>query len=381
MSPTPQHSSIDRRAFLTRMAGVGGAALASAYALPAWAESLGDGPLAAAWRDQIGLQLFTVRDRFPTDYAGTLQAVAKMGYKEVQPTMNYGGRTPAEVKAILEQNGLTAPTTHVSPPMGADFERTLADYASMGHKYTTVRISTEGRGPGGGGGQRPAGAPGDGRAPAAAGASAARPAPGVGGAPQAAGAGAPPAGGAAVPGAAGATRPPAPPQTLDGVKRTAEALNEAGRITRKHGLKVIVHNHTVEFAPLADSSQRPYDVFLAETDPSLVAMELDIGWAAVAGVKALDLFRQAPGRFEVWHVKDITGLAALEGKTQQERQRAAQIVPVGQGEVDYKSIFAQAEAAGLKHFYVEQDSAPASGDSLAAAAASFQALAKVLEGR
>ena len=357
MSTTPLHSPIDRRTFLTRLAGVGGAALVGAHALPAWAESLGDGPVAAAWRDQIGLQLYTVRDRFPTDYAGTLQAVAKIGYKQVQPTMSYGGKSSAEVKAILDAAGLTAPTTHVSPPMGPDFERILADYASMGHRYTTVRIDTEGRGRGG---QRPAGAPG---------AVGAQPAPGAAGAP---------APGAAGAGAPRAPRPAPPPQTLDGVKRTADALNQAGRITQKHGLKVIVHNHTIEFAPLADSSQRPYDVFLAETDPSLVAMELDIGWAAVAGVKALDLFRQAPGRFEVWHVKDITGLAALEVKTQAERQRAAQIVPVGQGEVDYKPIFAQAEAAGLKHFYVEQDSAPASGDSLAAAAASFQHLAKVL---
>ena len=369
MSPTPPPSPLDRRAFLTRLAGVGGAALATAYALPAWAESLGDDALAAAWRDQIGLQLFTVRDRFPTDYAGTLQAVAKIGFKEVQPTMSYGGKTPAEVKAILAAAGLTAPTTHVSPPMGADFERTLDDYASIGHRYTTVRVSTEGRGGGGAGGGRPAGGP-PGAAPGGAGGAA-------GGPP--AGAGAPPsAPGAGVAGAPRGQRPPPAPQTLDGVKRTAAALNEAGRITQKHGLKVIVHNHTIEFAPLADSSQRPYDVFLAETDPSLVAMELDIGWAAVAGVKAVDLFRQAPGRFEVWHVKDITGLAALEGKTQAERQRAAQIVPVGQGEIDYKPIFAQAQAAGLKHFYVEQDSAPASGDSLAAAAASESPLAGAL---
>ena len=379
MSPSSLSSSIDRRAFLTRLAGVGGAALASTYAIPAWADSLGDGAMAAAWRDQIGLQLYTVRDRFPTDYAGTLQAVARIGYKQVQPTMNYGGKSPAEVKAILDQNGLTAPTTHVSPPMGPDFERRLDDYASIGHRYTTVRIDTEGRGGGAGAGRAAGAAP-----RAGAGASGATPgagspaAPATG--PAATGSAATGAAttGAAAAGAPRGQRPPAPPQTLDAVKRTADALNQAGRITQKHGLKVIVHNHTVEFAPLADSSQRPYDVLLAETDPSLVAMELDIGWAAVAGVKALDLFRQAPGRFEVWHVKDVTGLAALEGKTQRERQRAAQIVPVGRGEVDYKPIFAQAEAAGLKHFYVEQDSAPASGDSLAAAATSYQALVKVL---
>jgi sugar phosphate isomerase/epimerase len=142
-------------------------------------------------------------------------------------------------------------------------------------------------------------------------------------------------------------------------------------------MKVIVHNHTEEFAPLADASMRPYDVLLAETDPSLVAMELDIGWAAVAGQSALELFRQAPGRFEVWHVKDIAGLAALSG-TQAERQRAAKIVSLGAGDIDYRPIFAQAALAGMKHFYVEQDSAPQSGDSIAAAAASYRKLLEVL---
>jgi sugar phosphate isomerase/epimerase len=335
MSPTPP-PPVDRRAFLRGLAGIGGAALATVYALPAWAETLASPDsgvlLPLAWRDQIGLQLFTVRDRFVTDYAGTLQAVAKIGFKQVQPTMNYGGKTPAEVKAILDQNGLTAPATHVSPPNGPDFEKTLDDYAAMGHKYTTVNVGGEGRGRG---------------APPAA----------TGPAPQ---------------------RPPAPAQTLDSVKRTAAALNEAGRITQKHGIKVIVHNHTVEFAPLADSDKRPYDVLIAETDPSLVALELDIGWATVAGAKPLELFKQAPGRFEVWHVKDMTGLAALEGKSMSERQRVAQIVPIGQGEIDYKSIFAQAASAGMKHFFVEQDSAPQSGDSIAAAATSYRALSSLL---
>jgi len=338
-------SSQDRRSFLRGLAGIGGAALATAYALPAWAETIEgrvDGLfLPQAWRDQIGLQLFTVRDKFVTDYAGTLEAVAKIGFRQVQPTMSYAGKTPAEVKAILDQNGLTAPATHVSPPNGPDFEKTLDDYAMIGHKYTTVNVGGEGRGRGG-------------------------PPPSASSAPAAPPAGPPP------------QRPPAPPQTIDSVKRTAQALNEAGRITQKHGIKVIVHNHTVEFGPLADSSQRPYDVLLAETDPSLVAMELDIGWARVAGADPFALFKQAPGRFEVWHVKDMTGLAGLEGKSMSERQRAAQIVSIGQGEIDYKSIFAQAPAAGLKYFFVEQDSAPQSGDSLAAAATSYRALANLL---
>jgi sugar phosphate isomerase/epimerase len=163
------------------------------------------------------------------------------------------------------------------------------------------------------------------------------------------------------------------------VKREAEQLNRAGRITQKHGLKVIVHNHTMEFAPLADSPLLPYDVLLSETDPELVALELDIGWARVAGQDPLALFRKAPGRFEVWHVKDMAGLAELEGKSESERQRAAKIVPLGQGEIDYGPIFAQAELAGMKHFFVEQDSAPQDPNgSVAAAAESYRYLAKLL---
>ena len=170
-----------------------------------------------------------------------------------------------------------------------------------------------------------------------------------------------------------------PLQTLDSVKRTAEQLNEAGRITKRYGIKVMVHNHTNEFRQLTDSPLTEYDVLVAETDPDLVAMELDIGWAAVAGQDILEMFRRNPGRYEVWHVKDIAGLASLKAlESQAERQRAARIVPIGEVEIDYRPIFAQAALAGMKHFYVEQDSAPQSGDSLAAAARSYQSLMRVL---
>ena len=348
MSRSPQPPIVDRRTFLHAVAAIGGGAIAAACArnLGGMAPSgaAASGASLAASRDRIGLQLFTVRDRFPADYPGTLLAVARIGYREVQPTISYGSHTLPQIKQYLDRAGLVAPTTHVSPPTGDDLERTLDAYAAIGHRYTTVNL---GGGRRGGGAGAPGGAPGAAPTPAT--------------------------------GETRAPRPPAARQTLDAVKRTAQQLNEAGRVTQKHGIKVIVHNHTVEFEPLADSSQRPYDVLLAETDPSLVAMELDIGWATVAGQHALDLFRQAPGRFEVWHVKDIAGLAALNGLTSQtERQRAARIVPLGEGEIDYRPIFAQASLAGMKHFYVEQDSAPQSGDSLAAAATSYRNLAKLL---
>ena len=358
MSRTPQ-PPVDRRTFLHTVAAIGAGALAAGCArqMPAGMAASGatasNGSL-ASFHDRIGLQLFTVRDRFPNDYAGTLLSVAKIGYKEVQPTIGYGTHTLPQIKEYLDRAGLVAPTTHVSPPSGPELEPTLDAYAAIGHHYTTVNLGGDRRGGGAGA---------------------------AGGRPGSAPAGAAPAAGSAPP-PAGETRAPRPAparQTLDAAKRTAQQLNDIGRVTQKHGIKVIVHNHTIEFEPLADSSQRPYDVLLAETDPSLVAMELDIGWATVAGQNALELFKQAPGRFEIWHVKDIVGLAALNGlPNQTERQRAARIVPLGEGEIDYRPIFAQASLAGMKHFYVEQDSAPQSGDSLAAAATSYRNLAKIL---
>jgi sugar phosphate isomerase/epimerase len=329
MTNREESRTVDRRAFLRQMA-IGGAAAAIGCSRA----GLAGGTAAAALplRDRIGLQLFTVRDLTATDYKGTLERVAQLGYRMVQTTGSYGTNTPQQIHEWLQNAKLVSPATHVSPRMGPDFERTLEGYRLIGHEYTTVSF----------------GPPGPRRPPADA-----------------------------------ATTQPTQAQprgtTLDSAKRTAEQLNAAGAITKKHGLKVIVHNHTEEFEPLSDSSQRPWDVLIAETDPSLVAMELDIGWASVAGQNALDLFRSAPGRFEVWHVKDIANLSSFDKTTpMQIRRRSAKIVALGEGEIDYKAIFAQAGLAGMKYFFVEQDSAPASGNSLNEAGKSYRHLAKVL---
>ncbi|HEY3839915.1 MAG TPA: hypothetical protein VGL72_25260, partial [Bryobacteraceae bacterium] len=127
------------------------------------------------------------------------------------------------------------------------------------------------------------------------------------------------------------------------------------------------------------SEKRPYDIIIGETDPGLVAMQLDVGWASVAGQNVLEMFKKNPGRFELWHVKDARGIKWLNSQMrQQERMRAIVLVPVGEGEVDYKPIFANAELAGMKHFCIEQDNAADWGDSMAAAKVSFEHLGKIL---
>jgi sugar phosphate isomerase/epimerase len=289
------------------------AALSGGFVLPGAAR-------AAEWKDHIGLEVYTVRNLTPKDYEGTIAKVAEIGYKEIEP-VDYGGMTPQQFRAMLDRHGLTAPSTHAGATEGPDLEKELEGFQVMGIKYTEIRAARNPNAARGGRG----------------------------------------------------------PQTAESVKRSAGEINRQGAIAKKFGMKMLIHNHTMEFQPFEnDASKRPYDILLAETDPALVAMQLDIGWASVAGQNILEMFHRNPGRFELWHVKDARGIREMTpGMAQSDRMRAAKLVPVGEGEVNYKAIFAQAGLAGLKHFCIEQDNA-VDGDSLAAARTSYDNLRRIL---
>ena len=170
-----------------------------------------------------------------------------------------------------------------------------------------------------------------------------------------------------------------PPGSLESVKRRADELNAHGKIAQKFGMKVLVHNHTVEFEKLTDSPRTAFDVLVEDTDPALVTMQLDLGWTYIAGVDPLNLFKAHPGRFELWHIKDVFGLKTVSPSLgPNARVSSMALVPVGTGHIDFKPVFAQASLAGLKHFVIEQDNAAAWGDSLAAARVSYQNLAGML---
>jgi sugar phosphate isomerase/epimerase len=138
-------------------------------------------------------------------------------------------------------------------------------------------------------------------------------------------------------------------------------MNKYGAVVKKFGMKILIHNHTGEFELLDDGKTTQYDVYLAETDPALVAMQIDIGWAYIAGQDALAMFKKNPGRYELWHVKDAKFKDLDPKLTPSERQRAGKIVTMGEGDIDYKAIFANAKLAGLKYFAIEQDTAGEGG--------------------
>ncbi len=142
----------------------------------------------------------------------------------------------------------------------------------------------------------------------------------------------------------------------------AEQLNKAGEQCKKANLKIGYHNHYWEFKPLADSPGTGYEIMLKETDPALVAFELDLFWVVKSGHDPITLFKEAPGRFVAWHVKDMDKAntasltaAGTENKTSMELLSGVTFAEVGTGSINFSKIFAQAKLAGVKHLFVEQD--------------------------
>jgi sugar phosphate isomerase/epimerase len=344
------HTGMSRRNFLEAMAaGVGGLTLArSASHVLGSTMPAAMTPSAMDWADHIGLELFTVRDLIARDYLGTLEQVAQIGYKEVEPAEGYANLSPQQFRAELDRLGLKVPSTHSGITAGstADAEQQLAGFQIMGIEYTSL---SEPRPAGGGGRGSPGPAP---TSPAAQRRMMEQ-----------------------------FIRSQARPRTVDDVKQEAARYNTYGKLAQRFGIKLLRHNHTVEFIPCQGSAEVPYTILLAETDPDLVVFQMDIGWASVAGQNPIELFQKHPGRFVLWHVKDVACLTCLPPASQEgARMAGARLVPVGTGDVDYGEIFTYADVAGMKHFAVEQDSAADWGDSLAAARVSYEHLHHTLTG-
>ena len=347
----PEQNTNDspRRNFLKKAAAIGGATLFGGGLSEVFAQT----SPAPIWKDKIGLELYTVRDLMMSDFEGVLAKVAEMGYREVEPASGYNNMDPKAFRAMLDRYSLRMPSTHSGARgTGAELEKQLEGFQIMGIGYTEI-LSVGGPGGAGSGPARKL-----------------------------------------VPGAyynpgTGVTRnsfteteafgPYQPPVSLESVKKRAAQLNASGKIARKFGMKILVHNHTGEYERLTDSDRTTYDVLLSETDPELVTMQLDIVWAAIAGMDVVEMFHKNPGRYELWHLKDVVGLKTVN-RTLSPNARVSSMafVPLGAGQMDYKPIFANAKLAGLKHFCVEQDNAASWGDSLAAARVSYRNLLSIL---
>lgn len=133
---------------------------------------------------------------------------------------------------------------------------------------------------------------------------------------------------------------PSEGQTVDNYKKVADMFNKAGAACKERNLKFGYHNHEYEFE--TKDGQVLYDVLLKNTDPNLVYMELDLGWVVATGNNPVDYFEKYPGRFPLWHLKDMN--IAEKRSTE-----------FGKGGMDIAAILKNEKKSGVKHIFIEQE--------------------------
>ncbi len=138
-------------------------------------------------------------------------------------------------------------------------------------------------------------------------------------------------------------------RNIDSYKRMIADWNEVGRVMKEAGIQFGYHNHNFEFAPL-NGIIPYYDIFMPEMDADLITMELDMYWATKAGQDPVEMFNKFPGRFQLFHFKDMAQQSAPFYDVIKD-----DITSVGAGLIDFKRIYAARETAGMKYLFVEDD--------------------------
>jgi sugar phosphate isomerase/epimerase len=248
--------------------------------------------LLAAGPRHVSLQLYSLREDMKKDPKGTIEAVGKIGYREVEHA-GYGagkfyGLTPAEFKNLLTANGLTMPSGHTallpkhvdgSGNFTDEWKQTVDDAATLGQQYVIspwIDVSMR--------------------------------------------------------------------KTADGLKKVSELFNKAGELCQKSGMKFGYHNHDFEMNQV--DGQVIYDLLLANTDPKLVTLQMDVGWVVTGGSDPVAWFKKYPGRFELLHMRDVKPMPGHEHPVG---------VDLGDGIVKFDEILKNKKLAGARYFVVEQE--------------------------
>lgn len=275
---------ITRRAALI---GLGAGALAAAAPLP--------GRRGYPW--PLGVQLWSVDAELERDFAGTLAALARLGFREVE-TAGLHGHPPEAFRAALLHAGLTPVSAHFGmPELLANPAGSIRTARTLGVRWLVCSAPDPGR--------------------------------------------------------------PLPPgdwimamhgaMTLPAWHRNAAALNRLGREAQAAGLSFAYHNHPFDLARY--DGRRGYDVLLAETDPALVKLELDVAWAVAGGADPVAILRGHPDRVRMIHLK---GLAARPVPGRFGPAFSTGVLGA-QDVIDWPAVLAAARTAGVAHAFVEQE--------------------------
>lgn len=235
-----------------------------------------------------GVSLFTVRNEMDTDPKGTLKKVADIGYKYIEAADykegKFYGMAPEAFNKELSDLGLTPLSVHMGSATLDNIDVLIADTKAAGFKYFIA---------------------------------------------------------------------PVPPMGLfkydfktksismsDDLETLTNILNTMGLKCKAAGLEFLYHNHGSEFEE-NKNGVIPIVHLLENLNAKYVNFQMDLYWVAKAGADPIAYFEQYPGRFIIWHVKDMDD----QGR----------FAPVGEGSIDFQKILMGKDAAGMKYYLVEQD--------------------------
>lgn len=235
-----------------------------------------------------GLALYTLRDAMGEDAKATLTAVAQTGYRYIEAAGykdgTYYNMAPEDFKNLLRELDLVPISTHQSSVTLDNADVEMASAKAAGFEYFVVPI--------------------------------------------------PPMGLFNYDNATNTM------SMTGGSENLANIINELGKKAAAAGLKLLYHNHDFEFKKDADGIV-PIEYLLENCDPKFVNFQMDLFWVTKAGADPLAYFEKYPGRFKIWHVKDMDA----DGN----------FAPVGKGTIDFSRMLTKKEQAGMQYYMVEQD--------------------------
>ncbi len=240
---------------------------------------------AASKKRPLGVQLYTIRDAIAKDLEGSLDKLSALGYNQVEAFGYNGtffGKTPKEFCKICDDRGLKLISSHYVTGRTTNAPATLSNGWQK-----AIDDAAE----------------------------------------------------AKAKYMVCAWLPPAE-RTAELFKTLPDLLNTCGEACSKSHIQLCYHNHDFEFQPI--NGTMPYDMILQNVDAAKVKMEVDLYWITKAGQDPVAYFQKYPGRFPMWHVKDM-------------EKNSGVFAEVGNGTIDFDRIFAARSTAGLQHWFVEQD--------------------------
>src|SRR5580658_6922021 len=259
--------NLPRREFLK----TAGLLAAGTVLLPRFSRAIGEDK-----KNDVGIQLYTVRKEMAEDPIGTLKKLAKIGFKELESARsdkgNYYGLAPKEIKKIAAELGMNIRSGHIH--VDNDWQKSIEQATETGQEYIISAVL------------------------------------------------------------------PSQGQTVEHYQASADEFNKLGEECKKANLSFGYHNHESEFEKV--NGQVLYDILLDRCDPKLVKLEMDLGWVVASGNDPFAYFNKYPGRFPLWHLKDVDLVLKKS-------------VEFGKGKVDLLGLLKQAKKAGMRYYFVEQE--------------------------